>query len=127
MFLVGIISWWYGDGWRARFGLMKERLAVTADFFSIGLLSRTLFSPFRQISADKVNGSMTVQLQAVFDKLISRLVGAIARLMLMVVGAIVLLIQLLWSAVVIVFWLLVPIFPIVGIIAAILGVSVSWN
>jgi hypothetical protein len=127
MFLVGILSWWYGNGWRQRFTLLKERLGATADFFSIGLLAKTLFAPFRQISAGKVSGSAKVQLQALFDQLISRLIGAIARFCLMIVGLIVLVIQLAWSAVVLVVWVLVPILPIAGIITAILGVSVSWN
>ncbi|MET0979649.1 MAG: hypothetical protein ABWX90_00140, partial [Candidatus Saccharimonadales bacterium] len=60
MFVIGTLSWWYGAGWRQRLAMLRERLANTIDYFSIDLLARTLFSPFRQISAGKVNGPIGV-------------------------------------------------------------------
>ena len=54
MFLVGIFQWWYGAGWRRHMQRVGLGVLRTADFFSIGLLVRTLFDPFRQISAGQV-------------------------------------------------------------------------
>ena len=51
MFIVGLLGWWYGAGWRERARMIIERLAKAYDFFSLDLLIKTLFAPFRQISA----------------------------------------------------------------------------
>lgn len=126
MFLVGILSWWYGHGYKSRVSLMFERLASTSDFFSIGLLFTTLFAPFRQISAGSVGGSMAIQMRALGDQLISRFIGAIVRFFLMIVGIIVLAIQAMWSLVVLVLWALIPLLPVAGLIIAVIGWVPSW-
>lgn len=77
MFIVGLLSWWYGAGWVAEAKRVRERIASTADYFSIDLLVKTLFSPFRQISAGKVNGPLGVKWRAFVDRLISRCIGAL--------------------------------------------------
>ena len=89
MFIVGILSWWYGDGWRQRFAITRESILKTNDFFSITLLLKTLFTPFRQISAGKVRGPIGVQLQAFLDRLFSRLKGAFVRSIVIFIGVVV--------------------------------------
>ncbi len=46
----------------------KAWVLRTADFFSVGLLLKTLFNPFRQISAAPVGGDLSVQLSAFFGQ-----------------------------------------------------------
>ena len=116
MFVVGLLGWWYGSGWRDRRVMVKERLARSCDYFSIGLLIRTWFAPFRQISAGKVRGSINIQVRAWFDRLVSRIIGAIARTIIMLVGVIWLILQSLAGLIELLFWLLLPIFPVVGAI-----------
>ena len=118
MFIVGLLGWWYGPGWRSCVQRVFERLAATADFFSIGLLVRTLFSPFRQISAGSVRGSLGVQLHALLDKLISRMIGAMVRTAMIFAGGLVLVAQTLVGTAMILAWVLVPMVPIVGILLA---------
>lgn len=127
MFLVGILSWWYGDGWRQRVGLIRERLARTLDFFSISLLLRTLFSPFRQISAGKTAGPIGVQMRAFFDKLTSRLIGAAVRFFMIAAGVVIILLHASWGLVVLVGWALVPLLPVAGILAFSIGWAPSWT
>jgi len=80
MFLVGILSWWYGRGWLGQWHRVNNRWRTTVQFFSIGQLFATLFSPFRQISANNTSDSNPiVALRAVFDQLISRVIGAFAH------------------------------------------------
>ena len=86
MFLVGILSWWYGDGWKQRFLMIKDRLSHTSDYFSISILIKTLFSPYRQISAGNVSGPIGVQIRAAIDRLISRVVGMFVRLFVIIAG-----------------------------------------
>ena len=82
MFLVGIVQWWYGEGWRRHARLSGLGILRMADFFSIGLLARTLFSPYRQISAGRVRGPLPVQLRAFADRLFSRVIGGVFRTIL---------------------------------------------
>ena len=47
---------------------MRDRLASSADYFSINLLLTTLFSPFRQISVDSTTVTPGDHMKAFFDK-----------------------------------------------------------
>lgn len=126
MFLVGILTWWYGDGWRERAGLIRHRIASTNDYFSVGLLLTTLFAPFRQISAESVSGSLAVEMRAFFDKLISRIIGAIVRSFMIIFGLVVILLQVLFGGLVLVTWAIVPAFPIIGLLMMVIGWVPSW-
>lgn len=122
MFLAGILSWWYSDGLSQRFNIMLERLASTGDMFSIKLLVKTIFRPFKMISADS-SGSMSLSdhMRDFFDKLLSCTIGAIVRITTIFIGLIIMILQLLLNVIVILFWLLVPLTPVVGIILTILN------
>lgn len=126
MFLMGILSWWYGDGWKQRVGMIGGRIASISDYFSIGLLASTLFSPYRQISAGKVSGSLSVQLHAFVDRLISRVIGAIVRSFMIILGLIVISFQALCGLVVLIFWAIIPLFPVMGLLAAVIGWVPKW-
>ncbi len=126
MFLVGMLSWWYGDGWRQRYGLMISRLTRISDYFSIGLLLTTLFAPYRQISAGSVNGSVGAQFRAFIDRLISRFVGLFVRLFMVIFGLIALVFQIIAGTIVLLFWLLIPIFPLIGLVLFAIGWAPSW-
>ena len=126
MFLVGIISWWYGSGWKGQLSRVYGRLTATAGFFSIGQLFGTLFSPFRQISAGSTSGSISTQFRAFFDKTLSRVIGAIVRLFTILAGVIVLTFQGIFELIVLIFWLLLPAFPVIGLIAFAIGWVPKW-
>jgi hypothetical protein len=124
MFIVGLVSWWYGAGWRQRVSFASERLASVYDYFSVDLLLRTMFSPFRQISAGSVKGPIGVQLRAWFDQLISRTIGFFVRTMIIMVGSITLFLTACLQVVFIALWGIAPLGLLVGIIMAITGVTV---
>ena len=126
MFLVGIISWWYGSGWKGQLRRIRDRLATTAGFFSICQLFATLFSPFRQISAGSAGGPVAVRMRAFFDKTLSRVIGAIVRLSTVIAGIIVMIVQFVVEVFVLVVWLLLPLFPVIGIIMFIIGWAPKW-
>lgn len=121
MFIVGILSWWYGQGWRQRVSRLGDGLAGTMDYFSIDLLARTLFSPYRQISAGKVRGPLNVQMQAFFDRLISRFIGALIRLTMIIVGLFAIIFHSLIGGVIVIGWAIVPPLPIIGILLFLSG------
>ncbi len=121
MFIVGILGWWYGAGWKQRAHMVRERLVGIIDYFSIDLLLNTLFSPFRQISAEKVNGSINVQLHAFFDRLISRIIGATVRVFMIFFGAIAIILWALFGGIWLLLWAVIPLLPIVGLVLFISG------
>jgi hypothetical protein len=126
MFIVGLFSWWYGAGWKHCALSVRDNLANLYDYFSFDLLLRTLFSPFRQISAGKVRGSLEVQFRAWLDRLISRTIGAIVRSIVIVVGSFTMVIAAVIGVVRIVTWPLIPVLPVVGIILTSTG-WVPWK
>jgi len=126
MFLVGILSWWYGDGWKQRLQLIKSRLARSSDYFSIGQLASTLFAPYRQISAGGVSGPIGVQLRASVDRLISRIVGMFVRLFVLIFGIVVISLQAVIGVAFLIFWMIIPIFPVIGLIIFATGWVPQW-
>lgn len=106
--------------------MIGGRIASISDYFSIGLLASTLFSPYRQISAGKVSGSLSVQLHAFVDRLISRVIGAIVRSFMIILGLIVISFQALCGLVVLIFWAIIPLFPVMGLLAAVIGWVPKW-
>lgn len=126
MFVIGLMSWWYGRGWRDAAMRAGRRLMSLEDYFSIDLLLRTLFSPYRQISASKVQGALGVQMRAFFDRLISRLIGAMIRLVTILIGLVAIVIYAVIGLLVLVLWAVVPLLPIAGIVLFVSG-WIPWN
>lgn len=122
MFIVGLLTWWYGSGWKKASVILMEKAVVSEDYFSIDLLLKTLFSPFRQISADTGRGgTMGDRLRAAFDKLFSRVIGAVIRIILIITGAAWLLIHIIADIVILLTWPLLPLLPVLGLILSISG------
>lgn len=127
MFIVGLLSWWYGAGWRQRTIIVRDRLASTIDYFSIDLLLKTLFAPYRQISAGRVDGPIGVKWRAFVDQLISRLIGAIMRTIVILVGFIVIVFFSVIGFMVLLLWGIVPLLPLLGIGMTMIGWTPTWN
>lgn len=127
MVIVWALSWWYGAGWRAQFARVWAKLESTYDYFSIGLLASSLFAPFRQISAGRVDGPLAVQMRAFFDRQLSRVIGAFVRTILIVVGIVLLTLQSFWGVVTMIFWGLLPFLPLIGFTLMLSGWVPTWR
>ena len=119
MFIVGVISWWYSVGWKRAAVDVWESIERLYDTFSLGLLLKTLFAPWRQISAGKVRGPIGVQLRAFFDRLVSRIIGGFIRIITLLIGVAALCLMLLIGLLRLAIWPLVPAMPAVMVVAAI--------
>ncbi len=126
MLILGLLSWWYGAGWHGRLIRMRDKLAGLADYFSIGLLLRTLFSPFRQISAGKVGGSLSNQMRAFFDRQLSRGIGAIVRLVMIIAGLTLMVVYTVVDILLLVLWGITPLVPVIGIVLMVGGYA-PWS
>lgn len=121
MVFFDMLLWWYGTAWVETLQAIQKRTTAIFETFSVGLLARTLFSPFRQIDAGRVRGPIDVQLRSWFDRTFSRFFGAIVRSVMIACGCFVALVvfsaSIIWAAV----WLIIPVLPILGLIMALVG------
>lgn len=119
MIIADIVSWWYKVAWVQVLHDVQHRTSGVFQSFSVGLLARTLFAPFRQIDAGGVRGPINIQLRAWFDRTFSRLFGAVLRSIVIFAGCItglaVFVGGILWAVI----WLVIPFAPILGIILAV--------
>lgn len=121
MMIVALFSWWYGAGWARLIGRVGTRMQAMLETFSVALLARTLFAPFRQISAGQVRGSFDMQLRALGDRLFSRLFGAVVRSLFIFIGALAALLAGLLGLLEAIVWPVVPLLPVAGIVLTLLG------
>lgn len=121
MIIAGMLAWWYKEGWRQQVAGLSQRLSGLLDYFSFDLLFRTLFAPFRQISAGPVSGPLGVKIHAFFDRLISQLIGAMVRLFMIIFGSVAIALYGLAGGLVVVAWALVPLLPFIGLTLALAG------
>ena len=127
MFMVGLISWWYGRGWVEQWRRIGGRFMATVDFFSIGQLLSTFFAPFRQISADTASdGSFTAEVGGLFDTLLSRFIGATVRFFTILFGVAVIILQAVYELIIMIAWWFLPLLPIVGLILFAIGWVPVW-
>lgn len=109
-----------------RVSRLREKLVGTLDYFSIDLLLRTFFSPFRQISAGQVRGPLGVQMRALLDRIISRVIGAMIRLVMIIVGIFAIILYTLIGGLMVAVWGIIPVLPVLGIVLFVSG-WVPWS
>ncbi len=115
-----LLSWWYGHGW---FWVLKGAVRQTHNInaaFSVGILLRTLFAPWKQIQSV---ASFQNFLQTAVDNMISRLIGATVRSGMLLVAATATLLTMAGGVLVFLAWPLVPLLIIGLPIAAVMGLE----
>jgi hypothetical protein len=113
MLIIALFSWWYTAGWAQLARRASTRIGGMLEFFSVGLLLRSLFAPFRQISVGRVQGSLNTQLRAWADRQVSRGIGAMVRLAVIGFGLLATILMVVVSVVLLVLWPLVPFVPFI--------------
>lgn len=126
MFIAGLLRWWYSAGYVGCAKGCMVRLESAMDYFSIGLLLRTMFSLFRQDGAGGSGGSISMKMQRFLGRLISRFIGAGVRFVVLVVGLVTITIIAVGSLISLIIWAIVPILPFIGLILTLSG-WVPWH
>lgn len=80
--LFSFFSWWYGPGWLSALGDIKKRTTGVVHSFSVIILLKTLFAPWRRITT-QAGAGLDAQFRAVIDNAVSRLVGFTVRIIVL--------------------------------------------
>lgn len=110
MLAFAFISWWYGAGWIDNIHLTRQRISFTYHEFSVPILTRTMFSPWRRI-VSYGGGSIGMRLRAVVDNVVSRFVGLTVRLLALVAALVLMTLTAVLGAVTMIVW---PLLPLAG-------------
>jgi len=95
----------------------KNFLKFNLNYFSLPLLLKTFFAPWRRYSFSKGRGFDLVKyLEALFSNLILRILGAIIRSFIIVIGLIAEVFIILAGITIFISWLILPALLIVGFI-----------
>src|SRR4030042_5932211 len=98
-------SWHYGEQARVLLRVWKNFLRFNLNYFSLHLLCKTLFSPWRRYQWSYGRGfELGRYLQVCFSNLMSRLLGAIIRFLLIIIGILVEIFIILVGAAIFIFW-----------------------
>jgi hypothetical protein len=115
--LIQWIDWWFRDVAGDIFKAWKNFLSFGLNYFSLILLLKTFFSPWRRYSWSYGKSfSITKYLEVFFSNSISRILGAIVRSFLLLIGIMVEFFFLLAGLIVFIGWLILPLLLIGGII-----------
>lgn len=108
MIMLSLFQWWYGHGWLSAIRHSENRIKNTYRLFSIPILLRTLFSPWRRIMTVP-GASIGDHIRAVADNTVSRIVGFIVRLIVLLTAAVLLVLASIVSLLELLSWPLLPI------------------
>lgn len=109
MLILSFFQWWYGPGWIAQIRAIVKRAHSIADMFSIDILVRTLFAPWKQIVASShADQAAGIRFRAGVDNLISRFVGTSIRSLFLVMALLFIAVSTVASVLVALLWPLLP-------------------
>jgi len=118
MLVYDFIRWWYGPGWCGVGRSLQRRLHGLADTFSVGILLRTLFAPWRRIISYPGAG-IGDHLRALGDNLVSRCIGFVVRLFVLVAAAVSSVLLLLAGLIQLLTW---PVLPLAALGCLVWGI-----
>ncbi|MCE7936203.1 hypothetical protein DYH10_00185 [Candidatus Saccharibacteria bacterium CPR2] len=123
MLLIAFFNWWYGQGWVWIAKRSINKIQNLADNFSVGILLRTLFAPWKQIVFyTGTQSAIGIKLRALVDNMVSRLVGFMVRTFVLIAAGFSLVLATVAGILIVVLW---PLLPILVIVLALAGVGVA--
>jgi hypothetical protein len=120
MLLIEFVFWWYLEGWgevRKRSLIMIKKVQLS---FSIPVLLKTLFSPWKQIVA-MPGRSLDDKFRSLIDNLISRTVGFFVRVFSLIAALFLTIFTSIIGLIMVLSWPLIPVLLIYCIIKGVTG------
>jgi hypothetical protein len=112
MLVVEFFGWWYSQGWALLIKNARKRVMRTSHLFSLPILLRTLFAPWKRIISDPGAG-LEAHVRAATDNLVSRAIGFVVRLGVLFCALVIIALVFIIAILQIIIWPLMP----VGIVA----------
>jgi hypothetical protein len=122
--MITYFSWWYGQGLVSFWQAILVMTGKIYSYFSISILLRTLFDPWKRDNFKIENASLQDRMKLASDNLISRLVGFVIRLFTMIFGLLATVLFFVIMFLILLIWLLLPV-VIIGLIVN--GIRVVTN
>ena len=107
-FISQHFRWWFLEVPGNIFHGTIQVVTNTYNYFSINLLFKTLFAPWKRDIVDSSHFSLAEQLQVMVMNLISRLLGAIIRFITIVVGLLITFVVFLLGIIWLIVFVLIP-------------------
>lgn len=85
MLVISILSWWYTKGWSYALDRIGVELNKINDFFAVGVLLKTMFAPWKQLSSV---ATFQTFFQVMIDNAVSRTIGFIIRFSVLLFAAV---------------------------------------
>ncbi len=120
MVIIQLLGWWYGRGWHQTVNDMNRRLDGVMHVFSVPILLRTLFAPWRRIISYP-GGSFDAHLRAYADNAVSRIIGLTVRASVLLTAAVLLVMVGVGSGLIILLWPLLPLSVPVFVVMAVIS------
>ena len=120
--MMDYLTWHYSTAYRDLLRAWLNYMWFVAHFFSLGILLRTFFSPFKR-NSEKNNKGLDIEaiLEVLAVNLIMRLVGILIRTVLIAIGLAVLAVVTTGGLAAILIWTLLPGFLIALLLVSIFG------
>lgn len=123
-FIGDIFGWWYTKGVKDFFIYLKAIFLKITDIFSVKLLLRTFFSPWKRDITSMEGLPLNQMIQVIVFNLVSRLIGAFIKTIILFIYLIALSVFLAVALSLFLLWLLLPLISILGLIIGI-GLIIS--
>ncbi len=107
--MITYFSWWYGEALTNYLIAIKVMVGKVYSFFSIRVLIKTLFDPWKRDAYSVENASLQARMKIWLDNMISRLVGFAVRLFTVLLGLAAILLFFVLLLVGLLVWLAFPI------------------
>jgi hypothetical protein len=118
MLFLEFFRWWYGVGWaqagKGALGLVKK----VELSFSIGVLLRTLFAPWKMIVTPP-GRSLEDKMRGMLDNLVSRTVGFFVRVFSLIAALVLMAGAAIVGAVIAISWPLIPLLIVISTLKAV--------
>lgn len=123
MIILTLWQWWYRYGWQAAARALLHVLHETLHNFSVPVLVRTLFAPWKQtVNVAGPNTPLPVRMQWWVGNQVSRFLGTAIRLIVLVVAFLLLTATATIGGVLLVVWPLAPAAIIGGLVMAVVWI-----
>lgn len=123
MIILTLWQWWYRYGWQAAARALLRLLHATLHNFSVPVLVRTLFAPWKQtVNVAGPNTPLPVRLQWWVGNQVSRFLGAFIRIIVLGVAIVFLTATAITGGVLLLLWPFAPVAVVGGFIMAVVRI-----